>query len=132
MARSVKSFSEKIPRIPHSADDKKLKPKPPARVSRRVKRRRRQNPLASPTPAVVAARIELQEWLAGGRLRRADPLMVTSKLLAVAIREARTFLDPGALTMTLVAIGMTPETMSEDDLITCIGNLLIDVPSVPE
>ncbi|MGE7157094.1 hypothetical protein ACQKJ1_25560 [Methylorubrum rhodesianum] len=131
MTRSAKDLLGKSSRIPHSADDKKLKSKAPAHGTR-VKRRRRQNPLAPPTPAVVAARIELQEWLAGGRLRRADPLMVTSKLLAVAVREARTFLDPGALTMTLVAIGMTPETMSEDDLITCIGNLLIDVPSVPE
>lgn len=132
MTRSVKNFSGKNPRIPHSTDNKKLKSKAPARGTRRVKRRHSQNPLAPPTPAVVSARIELQEWLAGGRLRRADPLMVTSKLLAVAVREARTFLDPGALTMALVAIGMTPETMSEDDLITCIGNLLIDVPSVPE
>lgn len=132
MTRSVKNFPGKNSRISHSADDKKLKPKAPAHGTRRVKRRRGQNPLAPPTPAVVAARIELQEWLAGSRLRRADPLMVTSKLLAVAVREARTFLDPSALTMALVAIGMTPETMSEDDLITCIENLLIDVPSVPE
>lgn len=132
MTRSVNSSGGKGPRIPRPTITKDPKPKARARGTLRIKPCRRQDPIAPPTPAVVAARTELREWLAGGRLRRADPLVVTSKLLAVAVREARTFLDPGALTMALVAIGMTPETMSEDDLITCIGNLLIDVPSVPE
>ncbi|MEG9500437.1 MAG: hypothetical protein MIN69_00955 [Methylorubrum extorquens] len=132
MTRSGNNSSEKGQRISRAIIGKEPKHKSRARGTRRVKPRRRQDPIAPPTPAVVAARTELREWLAGGRLRRADPLMVTSKLLAVAVREARTFLDPSALTMALVAIGMTPETMSEDDLITCIENLLIDVPGVPE
>lgn len=132
MTRSGNNSSEKGRRISRPIIGKEPKHKSRARGTHRVKPRRRQDPIAPPTHAVVAARTELREWLAGGRLRRADPLMVSSKLVAVAVREARTFLDPSALTMALVAIGMTPETMSEDDLITCIENLLIDVPSVPE
>lgn len=132
MARLTQKSSQKNPRTARPTTSKDSKGKPHARGVRRTKAPRRQDPIAPPTPAIIAARSELQEWVAGSWLRRADPLMVTSKLLAVAIREARTFLEPEALTMALAGIGMTPETMDEDDLITCIESLLIDAPIFPE
>lgn len=76
-----------------------------------------------PTWATSAARADLRDWLAAGGLRQVDALMMTSRLLAAAVQEARAILDPTSLTMALAAIGTVPAAVTGEDLVAQVESI---------
>jgi hypothetical protein len=75
------------------------------------------------------ARAELERLVAGKLCHRYDSLYLASKLFAVAVQEARTFLDQTALMMALVGIGMMDETDDPSNLYDKIESILMEVPN---
>ena len=77
-------------------------------------------------PETKTSRSRHQKWVAKG-LDHARPLAAAGELFTAAMHEAREVLDPPALMIALVAIGMLKEKHTGETLHILIENILINL-----